>query len=120
MDTPARSDNRRRAAPAVSPARLIGSLLLFAVGAWFALRGEARFTLGGDDYGNRHPIHVDAHGLDAGAIGCVFLGLGLVNLALGVRGRARLGVLWAGVALLGAALADGLVNVVREVFGFFA
>jgi len=119
MDTPARSDHRRRAA-LVSPPRLIGSVLLFAVGAWFALRGEARFTLGGDDYGNRNPIHVDAHGLDAVAIGCVFLGLGLVNLALGIRGRARLAVFWAGVALLGAALADGLVNVAREVFGLFA
>jgi hypothetical protein len=118
MDTRARSEGRRR--EAVSLPRLIGSLVLFAVGAWFALRGEARFTLGGDDLSNRHPIHVDAHGLDAVAIGCVFLGLGSVNLALGVRGRARLAVFWAGVALLGAALADGLVNVVREVVALFA
>jgi hypothetical protein len=118
MNTPAPGERRRR--EAVSLPRLIGSVLLFAIGAWFALSGEARFTLGGDDLSNRHPIHVDAHGLDAVAIGCVFLGLGSVNLALGVRGRARRAVFWAGAALLGAALADGLVNVVREVVAFLA
>jgi len=109
---------RRPAAP-FPYARLAGSLLFFGFGAWYAISGEARFTLGGDDYSNRHPIHVDAHGLDAIVIGCVFVGIGLVNLALGVRGRARLHVFWAGAALLGASVLYGIGNVVRDVVGFF-
>lgn len=112
------ADGRRPAAP-FPYARVAGSLLLFALGGWYALSGEARFTLGGDDLSNRHPIYVDAHGLDAVVIGCVFVGLGLVNLALGVRGRARLRVFWAGAGLLGASVLYGIGNVVRDVADFF-
>jgi hypothetical protein len=108
---------RRPAAP-FPYARAAGSLLFFALGAWCALSGRAKFTLGGDDYSNRHPIYVDAHGMDAAAIGSALVGLGLVNLALGVRGRARLRVFWAGAAVLGATLLYGISNVVRDVADF--
>jgi hypothetical protein len=107
---PVRSDRRPRRA-AVPYLRLVGSLLFFGLGAWYAVSGEARFQLGGDDLSNRKAIHVNAHGMDAVAIGCVFVAAGLVNLALGLRGPARLRVFWAGVALLGAAVLYGLVNV---------
>ena len=96
----------------------MGSVLLFAIGGWYAVTREARFQLGGDDLSNRHPIHVDAHGLDAVAIACVFLGLGAVNLALGIRGRARLPVFWTGIAVLGAAVVYGLSLVVADVAAF--
>jgi len=103
----------------VEPARLIGSVVLFAIGGWYAITHEARFVLGGSDLSNRGAVNVNAHGLDAVAIGCVFLGLGLVNLALGLRERrARLGVFWAGAAVLAATVLYGLWYIGRDVVGF--
>jgi hypothetical protein len=104
----------------VEPARLVGSVLLFAIGGWYAITHQARFVLGGNDLSNRGAVNVDAHGLDAVAIGCVFLALGLVNLALGIRGRARIPVFWAGAALLASSALYGVVYMVRDVFGFLA
>jgi hypothetical protein len=92
---------------------------LFALGGWYAVTGRARFELGGDDLSNRHPIHVDARGLDAVAIGFVFAGLGLVILAVGVRGEAGRRFFWAGAAVLAATVLYGVVNVVRAVIGLF-
>jgi hypothetical protein len=96
------------------------SLLLFGMGAFYALTGEARFDLGGDDTSNRRAIHVNAHGVDAVAIGCVFVAIGLVNLANGLRGRARLRAFWAGGALLAATVLYGAVNAVRAILSLFA
>jgi hypothetical protein len=95
----------------VEPARLVGSVVLFAIGGWYAVTHEARFVLGGNDLSNRGAVNVNAQGLDAVAIGCVFVALGLVNLALGIRGRARIPVFWAGAALLAATALYGLVHV---------
>ena len=105
--------------PRVSYPRLAFSLFLFALGGWYALSREARFQIGGDDLSNRHPIRVDAHGLDAIVIGCVFVGVGLVNLAIGVPGRWRRPVFWAGAGLLLMAVLYGVVNVVRAIVGLF-
>ena len=80
-------------AATVSYLRLAFSLALFALAAWFAVTGEARFDLGGDEFSNRRAIHVDARGLDAAVVGLVFAGVGLLNLALGLRGPARFVVL---------------------------
>jgi glucose dehydrogenase len=44
-------------------------------------------------------ISVDASGLDAVAIGSAVIGLGVINLALGIRSRRRIHVFWMGAAL---------------------
>ena len=109
--------DRAHRSPVVSYPRLAFSLFLFALGGWYAFSRQARFQIGGDDLSNRHPIPVDAQGLDAIVIGCVFIGVGLVNLAIGVRGRLRRSIFWAGAALLGLAVLYGVVNVVRAIVG---
>jgi hypothetical protein len=94
-------------------ARVIGSLLLFALAAYWIIGQRATFTLGGDDNGGGDPV--DARGYDAIAIGLVPLGLGIVNLAVGIRGRGRIPVFWWGAAALGAAFLYGLVQIVLRV-----
>jgi hypothetical protein len=56
-------------------------------------------------------IHVDAHGLDAVAIGSVFLALGIINIALGMRTQRRIPVFWCGAGLLLATAVYGLARV---------
>jgi len=90
--------------------RLFFTILFCALGLWFAATGRAKFNLGGDDDGRR-AIHVDARGLDAAAIGAFFIGLGVVNLALGIRGDRRIAVFWIGVAIIGAAAVYGIAHV---------
>jgi hypothetical protein len=102
----------------VSYPRLAFSIVLFAMAAWFAVTGRAQFNLGGDESGRR-AIAVDAHGIDAVVIGLVFAGVGLLNLALGLRGRARLTVFWMGVAALASTMLYGLVKIVRAVMSLF-
>jgi hypothetical protein len=97
--------------------RLGFTLLLFGLGAWYALTGKARFDIGGDDLSNRHAIHVDAHGMDAVVVGAVFVALGLLNLALAIPGASRIPVFWAGAGLLGATVLYGVVGAVKSVFG---
>ena len=109
--------DRADRSPLVSYPRLAFSLFLLVLGGWYAFSREARFQIGGDDLSNRHPIRVDAHGLDAVVIGCVFVGVAFVNLAIGVRGRLRRAVFWAGATLLLAAVLYGAVNVVRAIVG---
>jgi len=104
----------------VSYPRLAFSIVLFAMAAWFAFTGRAQFHLGGDEYSSRRGIAVDAHGLDAVIVGLVFAGVGLLNLALGVRGPARLWSFWTGTAMLGSSMVYGLVKAVRAVIGLFA
>jgi ABC-type uncharacterized transport system permease subunit len=102
--------------------RLVGSLVLFGIGAWIVATQETGFELGG----SRRPtsahqgIWVDATGLDAIAIGGVFIGLAGINLALGIRSQTRIKVFWCGAAVLLAALLYGLaraVGAIAELFG---
>ena len=85
--------------------------MLCAIGLWIAIAQHAKFTLGGDDYGNKKPIHVDAHGLDAMAIGFAIIAVGIVNLALAIRSHRRIPVFWTGAGLLMATAAYGIVKV---------
>jgi len=99
----------------INYARLVGTTLLCGVGLWFAVTGRAKFALGGDADSSvrRHAVvHVDAAGLDAVAIGAVFVALGIINLSLGIRSRRRILVFWAGAALLAATIVYGAVHVV--------
>jgi len=97
--------------------RLIGTILLCGLGLWFALTGRARFALGGDadnTFKRNAVIHVNARGVDAVAIGVFFIGLGVVNLALGIRDRRRIAVFWTGAALLCLTAVYGAVEVILE------
>jgi hypothetical protein len=100
--------------------RLAFSVVLFALATWFAVTGEARFHLGGNEFSNRRGIAVDAHGIDAVVIGLVLAGVGLLNLALGLRGPARLPVFWTGAAALASTMLYGVVKAVRAIIGLFA
>jgi hypothetical protein len=87
--------------------RLIFSLPFWAWGAYIVAtqRLAFRFTRKGS-----FPIDVNALGADAIVIGCGVLGLGFLNLALGIAGESRIRVFWVGAALLLGALAYGLVQ----------
>lgn len=102
--------------------RLVGSLFLFAVGGWFVITRHANFRLGG----KRDPTSalqrgtlVDAAGLDAIAIGCAVIGLGVINLALGIRSRRRIPIFWAGAALFVLPILYGLWKFALDVYQFF-
>jgi hypothetical protein len=95
--------------------RLAGSLFLFGLGAWMAFSGRASFNL----RRRNHPVWVDATGLDAIAIGSVFIGLAVVNLALGVRGPERIKVFWWGAAIMLASLLYGLYQAFQAIAGLF-
>lgn len=97
--------------------RLVGSVVLWSIGLWFTITQHAKFTLGGRR--SRPGMPVDAHGLDAIAIGCFFLALGIINLALGIRGPRRIPVFWAGAALFIASVLYGLVNAGLAVASLF-
>jgi hypothetical protein len=106
------------AATAMFYPRLIGTILLSGLGLWFAISGHARFGLGGDpddSFKRDAVIHVNARGLDAVAIGVFFIGLGVVNLALGIRDRRRIATFWTGAALLCLTAVYGAVVAVIEV-----
>jgi hypothetical protein len=102
--------------------RLVGSLLLLGPGAWVVATQRAYFKLGGSDHpmSAHRGIWVDAAGVDAIAIGSVFIGLAVINLALGIRSQARIKVFWCGAAILLASLLYGLaqaVQAIAELFG---
>ena len=102
--------------------RLVGTIILCGIGLWYALTRQAVFTIGGrpdDPVNKRHPIYVNAAGLDAIAIGSFFIGLGIINLALGIRGPRRLPVFWTGAGLLIAAVLYGLTQAVMAVVTLF-
>jgi hypothetical protein len=106
----------------ISYTRLVGTIFLCVLGLWFALTGHAKFGLGGDpdsQYKNNHVIHVDARGADAVAIGCFFIALGVVNLALGIRDRRRIPVFWAGAGLMMATFLYAIVLMVLAVVHLF-
>jgi hypothetical protein len=80
-------------------ARLIPTLFLSALGLWFAITRSADFLIGGNirrPYKRNRVIFVDATGWDAVAIGCVFIALGIINLALGIPDPRRIPVFWNG------------------------
>ena len=112
-------DDSRTKNGAISYLRLIGTIVLCAIGMWIAASGRAPFRFGGDEYGKSDPIFVDARGADAIAIGAVIIALGIVNLALAIRGPRRIPVFWSGAGLLGAAIVYGLVKVIAEVTSVF-
>ena len=98
--------------------RLVPLVLLGGLGLWFALSGRAHFKLGGSDFSEsaeRRAIPVDARGLDAVAIGCALLALGILGMAQGTRDATRIPIFWTGATLLLATIAYGIVNVVRAV-----
>lgn len=90
--------------------RVFTSLIFWGIGAWFAFAQRAHFLLGGDEY-DRHAINVDARGWDAIAIACAFVAVGIINLALGVRGPSRIPVFWTGTALLGVTILYGFAQI---------
>ena len=103
-------------------ARLLGTIPLCALGLWFAITRQTGFLLGGDPSSSLKSngvMHVNATGLDAVAIGCFFIALGIINLALGVRGPRRIPVFWTGAGLMLATFAYGIVQAVLAVAGLF-
>lgn len=99
--------------------RLVGTILLCAIGLWYAVTREARFALGGDPdstYKNKHVTYVHERGLGAVAIGNFFCALGVINLALGIRDRRRITVFWCGTAMLALTLAYWVCLAAMEVW----
>src|SRR5262245_32746930 len=99
--------------------RLLGSLFLFALGAWFVVTERATFRFGGRDNptsASQVGIPVDASGLDAVAIGTAIIGLGVINLALGIRSRRRILVFWVGAALFLLPILYGLGKFALDVY----
>lgn len=103
-------------------ARAFFTVLLCGLGLWFALSGRAKFMLGGNPDSmvrNNHVIYVDARGIDAVAIGCFFIALGIVNLALGIADRRRIPVFWAGAGLMMATFVYWIGEAVLAVVQLF-
>jgi hypothetical protein len=88
--------------------RLPFTALLWGLGFWFMISQHALFTFGG---GRRNPGRpVDASGIDAIVIGCVFFALGTLNLAIAIPRSKATGVFWVGAVVFLAAVAYGLVR----------
>ena len=111
------SATKRPASPLAG--RVVGSVLLFALGAWPIVTQEARFRLGGRRGSGQGAIDVAAAGIDAVAIGCFGIGLGLVNLALGMKGPVRRKVFWAGASLIAAVLLLGAFRALQGIASLF-
>jgi hypothetical protein len=118
VETAANKAAKRRSAD--FNARIIASLLLFALGGWFVVTQEANFRLGGRDggTGSRRGTVVDATGVDAVAIGTFIISLGVINLALGMRSERRKTVFWIGAALFLLPIAYGLGKFALDVYQF--
>ena len=109
-----RTEGRNLRASQEFNGRLVGSVVLWAIGAWITITRHAKFGFGGDPdsaYKRTQVIHVDAHGLDAIVIGSIFLALGIINIALGMRSQRRIPVFWCGAGLLLATAVYGLARV---------
>jgi hypothetical protein len=100
--------------------RVVGSVLLAAPGVWFVVTQRAHFTLGGTDggTGTRRGTLIDAHGVDAVAIGSAIIGLAVINLALGIRSQRRIPVFWLGAALFSWPVLYGLGTFALDVYQF--
>lgn len=104
----------RRGEPAI---RVFFTVLLCGLGLYFAITQEAAFMLGGDDLSEGE--HIDAAGWDAVAIGVFFIALGILNLALAIRGSRRIPVFWTGAGLLLASLLYGLLKALLGIASLF-
>lgn len=105
----------RRGEPAI---RLIFTALLCGLGLYFAITQQTGFMLGGDDDFSEG-LHVDATGWDAVAIGVFFIALGILNLALAIRGSRRIPVFWAGAGVLMASLLYGMLKAALAIMSLF-
>ena len=97
--------------------RLIFTLILCGYGLWVAIRQETGFTLGGEAFSEG--LHVDATGLDAVVIGVVFIAVGILNLALAIRGPRRIPVFWTGAGLMLASVLYGTVKALLAIMSLF-
>jgi hypothetical protein len=97
--------------------RLPFTALLWGVGLLFSLKQHARFTFGGSD--ERPGLPVDASGFDAIAIGCVFIALGILNLAIAIPRSKATAVFWVGAGLFLASVAYGIVRATLAVATLF-
>ena len=100
---------------------MLGSLVLIGLGLWFVIARDANFRLGGRENPttqSERGIRVDASGLDAVAIGCAVIGLGVITFALGMRSRRRIPVFWLGAALFVLPILYGLWKIARDVYQF--
>jgi hypothetical protein len=118
VETAAKKTAKRRSAD--FNARIVASVLLFALGGWYVVTQEAHFRLGGrtGGTGSRRGTFVDATGVDAVAIGTFIISLGVINLALGMRSERRKAVFWVGAALFLLPIVYGLGKVALDVFQF--
>ena len=110
-------DNAPIVRSSIAPARVIGTVLLCGIGLWIAIAQHAKFMLGGDPqstFKRDRVVHVNATGLDAVAIGAVFIALGIINLSIGIRDRRRIPVFWTGAVLFLATVLYGAVQMVRS------
>ena len=114
IDISAPTTGGQRRSAILSYPHLAFALVLFGLGAWYVVTGEARF-----DIGSRRRIHVNAHGADAVAIACVFFAVGLLSAGQGMRHPWRARLVWPGLVLLLATMLYGLVNAVRAVVSLF-
>ncbi|MBV9494146.1 MAG: hypothetical protein JOZ54_07865 [Acidobacteria bacterium] len=99
--------------------RLFFTLLFFGYGLYWAIGQKAKFDVGGSDSGTSRPIHVDAEGVDAVAIGVFAMGVGVINLAAGMTSRRRIPVFWAGVVVFGLPVLYAAVKAVMAIVGLF-
>lgn len=99
--------------------RVFITIIFCALGSWAIIGQRAKFNLGGDDNSSRRAIHVDAHGVDAIAIGVFVFGAGIVNLAAGLRDHRRIPIFWTGAALMAIPVVYGIVLAVQAVVSLF-
>lgn len=99
--------------------RLFFTLLFFAFGLYWAIGQRAKFDVGGSESGSSRPIHVYAEGIDAIAIGVFAMGVGIINLAAGMRSRRRIPVFWAGVVVFALPVLYAAVKAVLAVVSLF-
>ncbi len=95
--------------------RVFITAILCGLGIWCIAAQRAKFDIGGDDNSSRRAIHVDAEGVDAIAIGAFVFGVGIVNLAAGMRSHRRIPIFWTGAAIMAASAIYGMVLAVRSV-----
>jgi hypothetical protein len=102
-------------------ARVFGSLILFAIGGWFAITQKASFLLGGNPEAtsiSRRGTFINAEGLSAVALGSAIVGLGVMNIAFGMTSERRKMVFWVGAALFLIPLIYGVGLVVFDAYEF--
>lgn len=100
---------------------MVGSVFLLTLGSWFIITRHTNFLLGGRNNPTLdidRPTLVRTSGLDAIAIGCAVIGIGVINLALGMRSRKRIPVFWVGAVLLVLPIVYGVGKFGLDVYQF--